>query len=352
MSRRLAGRPVLAPEAGRRVMVIPAIVLGAVLFLLAAPAAMAHGGIESGQSPWTAWNTNPLPTILLLVAAYFYMNGLANWDRPSHPVNNWQKLSFFSGLFLIFIALQSPVDPIADHMLSVHQVQHFLLRMMAPLLILLGAPLTPMLRGLPPWALKRIVKPLVRHPRVRRAYFWLTNPIVTTGLFMGSLYLWQFPGAFNLALQNDVVHALMHLTMSGSGFLFWWIVIDPKPHHSRLHYGLRVLYLGLIILPNTILGCGNHLLRWPALLGLCGRQAALRRFPANRPANGRTHVVGPGRHDERGRGRSGDGDVVQQRRRAKQRRISSTLGCDEALGGPLGRSGRLGTTQIQLVHTH
>jgi cytochrome c oxidase assembly factor CtaG len=66
--------------------------------------------------------------------------------------------------------------------------------------------------------------------------------------------LWQFPGAFNLALRHDAIHALMHLTMSASGFLFWWVVIDPKPHRSRLHYGLRVLYLGLIILPNTVLG--------------------------------------------------------------------------------------------------
>jgi cytochrome c oxidase assembly factor CtaG len=46
----------------------------------------------------------------------------------------------------------------------------------------------------------------------------------------------------------------MHTTMLISGFLFWWIVIDPKPHRSRLHYGLRVLYLGLIVLPNTLLG--------------------------------------------------------------------------------------------------
>ena len=44
--------------------------------------------------------------------------------------------------------------------------------------------------------------------------------------------------------------------MLTSGFLFWWIVIDPKPHRSRLHYGLRVLYLGLIVLPNTLLGAG------------------------------------------------------------------------------------------------
>ena len=214
----------------------------------------AHGGIDSGQSPWTAWNTNPLPTVLLLMAAYLYMNGLSNWERPSHPVNNWQKASFFFGLFLIFIALQSPLDPLADHMLSFHQVQHFLLRMMAPLFVLLGAPLTPMLRGLPAWALRGIVKPTVKNEQARKAYNLLTNPVFTVGFFLGSLYLWQFPGAFNLALRHDAIHALMHLTMSASGFLFWWVVIDPKPHRSRLHYGLRVLYLGLIILPNTVLG--------------------------------------------------------------------------------------------------
>jgi putative membrane protein len=46
----------------------------------------------------------------------------------------------------------------------------------------------------------------------------------------------------------------MHITMLASGFLFWWLIVDPKPHRSRLHYGLRVLYVGLIVLPNTILG--------------------------------------------------------------------------------------------------
>ena len=232
-----------------------ALPLTAVFYLLAAaPGVSAHGGIDAGQPLWQAWNSNPAPTIILLIFAYLYANGLANWDRPSHPVNNWQKFSFYTGLLLMFVALQSPLDPISDHLLSFHQVQHFILRMVAPLLILLGAPLTPMLRGLPTWALQGIVRPAVRNPRVRRAYDLATNPVFTVGFFMGSLYLWQFPGAFNLALRNDAVHALMHLTMSGSGFLFWWVVIDPKPHRSRLHYGLRVLYLGLIVLPNTVLG--------------------------------------------------------------------------------------------------
>ncbi len=240
---------------GRRRLLMALAVAGALAAALAAaPAALAHGGIDAGQEPWTAWNTNPLPTVLLLLAAYVYLNGLSNWERPSHPVNNWQKASFLFGLFLMFFALQSPLDPLSDHLLSFHQAQHFILRMVAPMFILLGAPLTPMLRGLPGWARQGVVRPLARNRYSRQAYRVLTNPIFTVGFFLGSLYLWQFPGAFNLALRNDEVHALMHLTMTASGFLFWWVIIDPPPHRSRLHYGLRVLYLGLIVLPNTLLG--------------------------------------------------------------------------------------------------
>jgi len=84
-----------------------------------------------------------------------------------------------------------------------------LLRMMAPLLILLGAPLTPMLRGLPRWILLGIVRPTVRHPLARAIYEKLTNPVISVSIFMGVLYLWQFPGGFNLALRNEFVHAIL-----------------------------------------------------------------------------------------------------------------------------------------------
>ena len=218
------------------------------------PAAYAHNGIENGQNPFTAWNWNPLTTLLLCMVAYVYLNGLSNWTRPSHPISRWQRVSFFSGLFVIFIALQSPLDNLSEHMLSFHQLQHFMLRMLAPLLILLGAPLTPMLRGLPPWMLRGVVRPVVRNDFARAAYDKLTNPVISTLIFMGTLYLWQIPGGFNLALRNEFVHALMHMTMMSSGFIFYWAVIDPAPRRSRVHYGLRVLYLGLIVLPNTILG--------------------------------------------------------------------------------------------------
>jgi len=236
-----------------RLLAWPAIAL-TVLLLAGAPTVYAHEGIEAGQNPWTAWNPNPLPTLLLFVAAYLYVTGLGRWQRPSHPVNSWQRISFFSGLLAIFLALQSPLDALSQHMLSFHQIQHFLLRMVAPLLLLLGAPLTPMLRGLPSWALMGVVKPVVKNHWARGAYDRLTNPVLTTVLFLGFLGFWQVPGPHNLALRNTLIHELMHFTMLGSGLLFYWLVIDPKPHRSRLHYGLRVLYLGLIIIPNTFLG--------------------------------------------------------------------------------------------------
>ena len=99
-----------------------------------------------------------------------------------------------------------------------------------------------------------VVKPVVKNRLARWAYDRITNPVLTTFLFLIILAFWQVPGPHNLALRNTLVHELMHVTMLGSGLLFYWLVVDPKPHHSRLHYGLRVLYLGLIILPNTFLG--------------------------------------------------------------------------------------------------
>ena len=218
--------------------------------------ASAHQGIPPGQTAATAWGftTNPVPSLVLLAALYLYVNGLNNWPNRTHPITRWQQASFYSGILVLFVALQSPVEPLAEHYFSIHQAQHLLVRMVGPLLILLGAPLTPTLRGMPTWLRQEMVRRIVRMRLARWLYGKITNPILTTGMFLGLLYFWQVPGPHDLAVHNDWIHVLMHATMLASGFLFWWIVIDPKPHRSRLHYGLRILYLGLIVLPNTLLG--------------------------------------------------------------------------------------------------
>jgi putative membrane protein len=222
--------------------------------LIGPESAYAHEGLNKGQNPLTAWNTSPIPTLLLLVVAYLYLTGMERWHNPSYHIGFWQKMSFFSGLFAIFLALQSPIDPLADHLFSIHQVQHMLLRMIAPILILLGLPLTPILRGMPPWMLQGVVRPIVRSVTVRGVYHILTQPALVILLFMGTLFLWQTPFLHNLALRDNEVHEVMHFSMLVTGLRFWWLFIDPRPGRARLHYGLRMLFLGLIIIPNTVLG--------------------------------------------------------------------------------------------------
>ena len=233
---------------------LTALFLGIGFWVTRTATAEAHGGIEPGQNLLLAWNSNPLPSLGIFLAAYLYINGLNRWNHPSHPVSKWQRISFFSGLIIIFLALQSPIDPLAEHQFSIHQVQHLLLRMLGPLLVLSGAPLTPMLRGTPLWVLQGIIKPIVRASISHKVYGFITNPVLTTIVFIATIYLWQVPEAHDMAVRSDLIHCGMHMTMLLSGFLFWWLVIDPKPHRSRLHFGLRILYLGLIVIPNTILG--------------------------------------------------------------------------------------------------
>ena len=279
--------------------------------VIGASTAYAHGGVAPGDNLWLAWNTsNPLPTLFLFVAAYLYINGLGKREHPSHPVSIWHRISFFSGLFVIFLALQSPIDPLAEHYFFIHQVQHLMIRMLGPLLVLLGAPLTPMLRGLPLWALQGGVRAAVRQNWVRGAYHRLTNPAVAVGIFMGALYIWQIPFLHDTAVRNDYVHEVMHASMLFSGFLFWWLVIDPKPHRSRLHYGLRVLYLGLIVLPNTVLGAGHNLLQGSVVSVLHRGGKTLDAERHNRSATGWSLPLGSRRHDEhRGRRHSYDNVV-------------------------------------------
>ena len=202
----------------------------------------------------TRWNYDPDVWLLSLLAVLVYRRGVNSRPRPSHPVGPWRQASFYAGVAVVFLALESPLDTLADYSFLVHQVQHVLLRMVGPALILLGAPLTPLLRGLPRPVLKGVVAPLVSDPWMRALYNFLTRPSVALVLFLGTLYLWQVPGPHNASVRSDLVHYAMHTSMLVGALLFWWVVIDPRPHRSPLGFGRRVLFIALATPPNTLLG--------------------------------------------------------------------------------------------------
>ncbi|GIT02309.1 MAG: hypothetical protein CM1200mP27_09340 [Chloroflexota bacterium] len=88
----------------------------------------AHNGIENGQNPLRLGTGKPPYNSLLFMVAYVYLNGLSNLGQAKPPNKPMATGIIFFRTVCIFIALQSPFDNLSEHMLSFHQLQHFMLR--------------------------------------------------------------------------------------------------------------------------------------------------------------------------------------------------------------------------------
>jgi putative membrane protein len=122
----------------------------------------------------------PIPlTLSIVVAALLYTLG---WYRlrpaAAQVIPPWRAVSFFLGLALIWVALGSPLSGLDEQLLTIHMIQHLLLMTVAPPLILLGAPLMPMLHGLPHRFVQIVVGPVFRWPPIRKIGTLATRPAV------------------------------------------------------------------------------------------------------------------------------------------------------------------------------
>ena len=106
--------------------------------------------------------------------AFIYMRGWAR-IRRTRPAQfpAWRLAVFLGGIVALFVAVASPLDTFSESLLFMHMAQHFVLMSVAPPLIVLGAPVVPMLRGLPRIVIRRILRPLfvTRSLFARRAAF-------------------------------------------------------------------------------------------------------------------------------------------------------------------------------------
>jgi putative membrane protein len=134
-------------------------------------------------------------------------------------------------------------------------VQHMLLMVVAAPLLLLGAPIRPLLRGMPrSWRLQ-VVRPIARSDVVRGALHFLRQPLVAGGLYVGGLYVWHIPALYDAALADEAIHVGEHAWFLTTALLFWSCVIDPEPFRATLPYAARIPFLLLAGAgQNTILG--------------------------------------------------------------------------------------------------
>src|SRR5271168_525182 len=186
------------------------------------------------QSGWQAWSL-PIPlTLLLLAAAVVYLRGWLHLRvGRADVIPAWRAASFWLGLFLIWVALGSPLAVFDEQLLTVHMIQHLLLMTIAPPLILLGEPLMPLLHGLPRQFVKAILGPVFRWPLIQKLGAFLSRPEICWVAAAAALIGWHIPAAFTLALRSEGWHVAEHACFLSAGFLFWWPVIRPWPSASR-----------------------------------------------------------------------------------------------------------------------
>lgn len=201
-----------------------------------------------------SWPLDPWTVAPLLLCGAVYLRGwLHLHSRAPHHFGPAQVGAFLAGLFALFLALASPVEPFAALLLQVHMIQHLLLMAVAPPLLWLGAPLLPLLRGLPAPFRRDGLGPFLRSPQLHACWRWLTRPVVAWTLFITATWLWHAPSLYELALRSASWHYAEHACFFGTGLLFWYPVVQPYPSRPRSSRWLVVPYLLLADIQNTIL---------------------------------------------------------------------------------------------------
>ena len=116
------------------------------------------------DSLWLSWSFDPLALTLVPLAALLYARGLSTLGPTPRFHDSWRPWAFYSGLVVVLVALVSPLDHLSDELFLGHMAQHVLLMMVAVPLVLLGAPMIPMLRGVPRPIRRRLVIPAGTSP--------------------------------------------------------------------------------------------------------------------------------------------------------------------------------------------
>src|SRR5438876_7203339 len=193
----------------------------------------------------SAWPIEPSVGIPAVIAATIYMRG---WDRLRRRLPRRfeirHALVFLAGLVTMLLALASPVDALTHRWLSAHMVQHLILMVIVPPMLWMGAPVVPLLVGLPR-SIRWMVLAVTRAPVGRRLTRWLLHPSVGWIAFALAFWVWHAPALYDLAFDSDLWHHVEHACFLVSALLFWRPVILAWPARMSWARWTMIPYLGL-----------------------------------------------------------------------------------------------------------
>ena len=186
--------------------------------------------------------------MLVIGLAILYWLGSRRTVTPARErrERRWQSASFYAGLAVLAIALSSPLDLLSEQLFWAHMVQHVLLLVVAPPLIVLGRPWIRLWRSLALEPRRWLARGLARGERTR----WLRSlsralgtPQAAFAAFSVVLLGWHVPALFDATLRSSPLHALEHTLFFTTAVMFWKQVLHSPPLHARLSDVQRVAYL-------------------------------------------------------------------------------------------------------------
>ena len=186
------------------------------------------------------------PVLVMSVASVgLYALGVRR-AGPRWPVR--RTASFLGGIGCVVLALQSGIDAFDDRMLSVHMVEHMLLLLVAPPLLLGGRPLILALRALPPHRRSSLAK-AVHSARAA------TAPVPAVAIFGAAVVLTHLPAFYDATLRHAALHDCEHAVYLLAGLLMWSPLLDADPAPGRRLGGLgKLAYLIVAMLPMALVG--------------------------------------------------------------------------------------------------
>ncbi|MFF3143611.1 cytochrome c oxidase assembly protein [Streptomyces sp. NPDC057927] len=191
------------------------------------------------------WSTDPFFLVACLVGLGLYGWGVVRLVRRGDKWSVGRTIAFVLGVLTVMLVMCTKLNDYGMVMFSVHMVQHMVISMLSPILILLGAPITLALRALPVAATRGNKGPrelllMFLHSRYMRI---ITHPAFTIPLFIASLYALYFTPLFDFLMGSKPGHIGMMVHFLMVGVVFFWPImgVDPGPH--RPGYLMRMLEL-------------------------------------------------------------------------------------------------------------
>ncbi|TCB93407.1 copper resistance protein CopD [Micromonospora zingiberis] len=202
------------------------------------------------------WLPEPLTIAAALAAAGLYVAGVWRLHRRGDAWPAARTALWLAGCAVIIIATSSGLARYGPVLFSVHMVQHLLLMMVAPILLVLAGPVTLALRALRPstdprWPGPREWLQAALHSRVSGV---VTHPVVALVLYVASLYVLYFTGLYELAVRSHAAHLAMVAHFLGVGYLFFWTVIGIDPTPRRVPHPLKMVLVLISMVLHAFLG--------------------------------------------------------------------------------------------------